>query len=77
MKAGEINKLVGERIRELRLSRGLSQEAFAEKCRLHRTYVGAVERGERNITLCTLQKFADALKVPILSLLSIESSDHV
>lgn len=42
----------------------LSQEAFAAKCGLHRTYVGAIERAEENITLLTLDKLAKALKVP-------------
>lgn len=42
---------------------GLSQEAFAARCRLHRTYVGAIERCEENITLATLDKLAKALGV--------------
>ena len=47
----------------LRKNRGFSQEQFAEQCGLHRTYIGAIERGERNITLGTLEKFARALNV--------------
>jgi transcriptional regulator with XRE-family HTH domain len=58
-----LNLIVGNNIRMLRRNRGLSQEEFAERCGLHRTYVGAIERGERNITLETLEKFARALNV--------------
>lgn len=58
-----LNLIVGKNIRMLRRNRSLSQEEFAEQCGLHRTYVGAIERGERNITLGTLEKFARALNV--------------
>jgi transcriptional regulator with XRE-family HTH domain len=59
----QLNLIVGNNIRMLRNNRGFSQEQFAEQCGLHRTYVGAIERGERNITLGTLEKFARALNV--------------
>ena len=52
----------------------LSQEQLADKCGLHRTYVGAVERGERNITLSSIELLASALGVDIPTLLS-ESKD--
>lgn len=61
--------IVGKRIRDLRKKRGVSQEAFAEMCELHRTYIGAVERGERNITLLTLESIANALSVKLSELL--------
>lgn len=64
-----INHFVGEKVREFRLRIGLSQEEFADECGLHRTYVGAVERGERNITLNTLMKLAKALRVSLIDLL--------
>lgn len=64
-----INHFVGEKVREFRLRIGLSQEEFADECGLHRTYIGAVERGERNITLNTLIRLAKALRVSPIDLL--------
>ena len=56
-------KLVGLRIRELRLAKGISQEALADEAGVHRTYMGSVERGERNISLENIVKIAHALRV--------------
>lgn len=57
-------------VRERRTSQGLSQEAFAEVCGLHRTYVGSIERGERNITLGNILRIADALGTTASELLA-------
>lgn len=55
----------GARVRMLRTKKGLSQEAFADLCGLHRTYIGAIERGERNISLENIGKIARALGISI------------
>lgn len=60
---GELQRIVGRNLRAYRLERGYSQEAFADYMGVHRTYFGAVERGERNLTLQTLEKIADFLGV--------------
>jgi len=62
-------KALGQRVREYRLGAGLSQEALAELCGLHRTYVGAVERGERNVSLMNIVALARALGVAPADLL--------
>lgn len=56
-------KAFGERIRTLRKQAGWSQEELADACGLHRTYVGAVERGERNVSLINIVQLAHALRV--------------
>jgi transcriptional regulator with XRE-family HTH domain len=56
-------KLVGMRIRELRLAKGISQEALADEAGIHRTYIGSVERGERNISLENIVRIAKALRM--------------
>jgi len=66
----EIRRILAENVCAFRRSQGLSQEKFAEVCNLHRTYVGSVERGERNVTLSTLEVFASALGVSVPRLLS-------
>lgn len=63
-------RILADNIRELRHERGLSQEELSELCGLHRTYVGSVERGERNVTLSTLEAFSNAFGVSVPYLLS-------
>lgn len=58
-----VQKRFGERVRELRKKKGLSQEALALTCDLDRSYIGGVERGERNISLVNIQKIAKALGI--------------
>ena len=60
----------GIRVRELRVARGLSQEVLAQKSGLHRTYVGGIERGERNVSLENIQKIAKSLNITIDRLFS-------
>lgn len=56
---------LGSRIRELRSRRGWSQEGFADRCGLDRTYVGGIERGERNLAVINLLRIARTLEVPV------------
>ena len=60
---------MGRNLRGLRLAKGLSQEAFAEQIGVHRTYVGSLERGERNVRLRTVETLAATLGVDPLALL--------
>lgn len=53
---------LGTTVRELRVELGISQEALAERCNLHRTYIGGIERGERNVSLENIVRLATALK---------------
>lgn len=65
-----ITNILSENIKNIRNDLNLSQEQLADKCGLHRTYVGAVERGERNITLSSLEAIASALSVSVPTLLT-------
>lgn len=61
----EIKRLIGDQIRRLRKERGLSQEGLAWKVGMHYTYIGAIERGEKNWSVGTLSRIADGLDVRI------------
>ena len=65
-------RLFGERVRARREQLGLSQEALADRADLHRTYVGSVERGERNVTLTSIVSLAEALGVDPSDLVSAD-----
>ena len=67
-----IEKQFGERLRELRLARALSQEALAFKSGMHRPYLGSIERGERNPSLKNIAAIAEALGVSLSQLFSFE-----
>lgn len=58
----------GQRVRSERMKKGLSQEDLADLAKLHRTYIGMIERGEKNITLRNIAKIADALGLEIYEL---------
>lgn len=66
---GQQREAFGHRLRELRLSAGLSQEELAEAASIHRTYVSSVERGQRNVSLDNIVALAQALKVDAAQLL--------
>jgi transcriptional regulator with XRE-family HTH domain len=66
---GDLQRQVGRNLRAYRVAHGLSQEAFAEVLEVHRTYMGGVERGERNLTLRSLERIAERINVDPLSLL--------
>jgi len=59
----DIVKVFANNVKKYRMERGLSQEAFAEKAGLHRTYISAIEREKRSIALENVQKIADALNI--------------
>jgi transcriptional regulator with XRE-family HTH domain len=65
----DVRRRVGRNIKRLRDDLGLSQEALAFDCGLHRTYISGLERGVRNPTVIVLEKIATALKVPSSRLL--------
>lgn len=59
---------LGTRIRDRRTARGLTQVQLGEQCALHRTFIGSVERGERNLSILNLRAIARALRVPLAEL---------
>ena len=65
----DVLKWFGDRVRQLRKESGLSQEAFAAQCGLDRTYIGGVERGERNISLRNIAIIAQALRISVSQLM--------
>jgi transcriptional regulator with XRE-family HTH domain len=66
----ELQQELWARIRRLRIRKGYTQESFADKCALHRNFMGAVERGEQNLTLKSLQVIASGLGTTMAKLLS-------
>ena len=70
-----IVKVFGDNLKKYRTSMGMSQEAFAEKCNLHRTYISAIECYRRSIALENIQKIADALQIETYKLFMEEKND--
>ncbi|MEO8362646.1 MAG: helix-turn-helix transcriptional regulator [Vicinamibacteria bacterium] len=68
----DLNSVLASNLRRLRTKSRQSQEEFADRCGLHRTYIGAIERGERNVTLKTLALIAEGLGVSSLDLLKVQ-----
>ncbi len=66
--ARDLKRAFGQRVREFREERGWSQEQMEQHSGLHWTYIGQVERGERNLTLLSIQKIAKGFKVEIVEL---------
>jgi transcriptional regulator with XRE-family HTH domain len=66
----ELTQILAANLRTYRKAKNLSQEELAATCELHRTYIGSVERGERNVTLSTLEVLAKALGVSVVELLT-------
>lgn len=73
---GSLITIFSKNLRCIRIERGLSQEELAHRAGLHRTYVGAVERGERNISIGNIEKLALALGVDPATLLQANDSDE-
>lgn len=68
MASANIRKAFGKRLRQLRQEQGYSQESFADAVGLHRTYVGAIERGEQNVAIDNIAKLAKTLRISIAKL---------
>ena len=75
----EINQNIlvefGKNVRELRKSKGLSQEELAFRAELHRTYIGMIERGERNISLTNIAVFSKAFEMDLSDLLDFKNQN--
>lgn len=67
---GDLQRTVGRNLRAYRQAKGLSQEAFADELKVHRTYMGGIERGERNLTLKSVESIAGRLDLDPLVLLT-------
>ncbi|MFT8890121.1 MAG: helix-turn-helix transcriptional regulator [Ethanoligenens sp.] len=71
-----IAKIIGERLRNYRLQSGYSQDVLAERAGVHPTYIGQLERGEKNATLESIEKIAQALNLPLEKLFEHLSPDE-
>lgn len=73
----DITILFGQRVRSLRIERGLSQEDLAEKSGLDRTYISSLERGKRNVSLRNISAIALALQLTLAELFTEIDTDYV
>ena len=64
----DIKKKFGDKVKQLRLERGLSQEGLANEANLDRTYIPGIEKGERNVSITVIEKLAIAFKVSVKDL---------
>lgn len=70
MAEGDLQRIFGDNLRRYRQARGLSQESFADVLGFHRTYMGAIERGERNLSLQSVERIAGRIEQEPLALLA-------
>lgn len=73
---GDLQRTVGSNLRAYRQAQGLSQETFADVLEVHRTYMGSIERGERNLTLKSLERIAGRLDLDPMTLLGHGSASN-
>jgi len=66
---------LGARLRDRRAARGLTQAQLGEQCGLHRTFIGSVERGERNLSILNLRTIARVLRVPLAELFAASRAE--
>ena len=71
----DIIKIFSSNVKKYRTSLGLSQEQFAEKCGLHRTYISSIERFQRNVSLENIQRISTALGVEVYKLFMEENTN--
>ncbi len=71
----DIKSTFGKTVRRIRYQLGISQEALADRCSLDRTYIGGIERGERNIGLVNIIRISEALDIPTAILFESFSDD--
>lgn len=70
-------QVIGERIKHLRKEQGLTQEELAEKAGINASYIGTVERGERNISIATLEKIIGGLGVPAVAMFQFHETESL
>lgn len=73
---GDLSRALAENLRACRAALGLTQEQVAERSGLHRTYIGAIERCEANVTLAVVEQLADAIEVEALRMLAPMGDQH-